>query len=253
MPEPLRWLLFVHQLPPKPDYLRVKVRRRLKGIGAALLKSSVYVLPNTNESLEDFQWLREEIVSAGGSAFVAEAALVEGISDEEVEGLLVAERAGSMTEATRADERMNLPSGRVWVTRQGVFVDRIASAWLIKRFIDADARFRFVPARGYVPKRGELTFDMVGAEYTHVGEDCTFQTLLSRFGIREPALVTIGEIVHDIDCKDDTFDHPETAGVHGLLRGIAESTSDDHERLERGSAVFENLYSFFNEQREKRR
>ena len=66
MPDRAHWLLFVHQLPPKPDYLRVKVRRRLKGIGAALLKSSVYVLPNSDESLEDFQWLREEVAAAGG-------------------------------------------------------------------------------------------------------------------------------------------------------------------------------------------
>jgi hypothetical protein len=93
MPHPHGWLLFLHQLPPKPDYLRVKIRRRLKGIGAALVKSTVYVLPNTSESLEDFQWLREEIVAAGGSAIIAEAHFIDGISSEEIRAMLELECA----------------------------------------------------------------------------------------------------------------------------------------------------------------
>ena len=133
--------------------------------------------------------------------------------------------------------------GRTWVTREGVHVDRIASAWLIRRFIDPDARFKFVPARGYVPRRGELRFDMFDAEYTHEGERCTFETLLARFGLRDRALAAIGAIVHDIDCKDERFGRPETAGVASLIRGIARSYEEDAARLERGSAVFEDLYS----------
>jgi hypothetical protein len=78
MNEAADWLLFLHQLPPKPDYVRVKVRRRLKGIGAALVKNTVYVLPNSDDALEDFQWLREEIVAQGGTAIIAEASFVEG-------------------------------------------------------------------------------------------------------------------------------------------------------------------------------
>src|SRR5882757_8311864 len=93
MPDSSRWLLLLHQLPPKPDYLRVKVRRRLKGIGAALVKSTVYVLPNTDESLEDFQWLREEIEGAGGTALIAEADFIAGISDEEIQAMIDAEGA----------------------------------------------------------------------------------------------------------------------------------------------------------------
>src|SRR5689334_5198946 len=135
------WVLFFHQLPPKPDYLRVKVRRRLKGIGAALLRDAVYVLPNADEALEDFQWLREEITSAGGSAFIAEASCVEGVSNEEVEAMLVAERSDAVPES-RAHEQASVEPGRLWVTRQGVFVDRIASAWLIRHFIDPKARFK---------------------------------------------------------------------------------------------------------------
>src|SRR5205807_6991598 len=103
--------------------------------------------------------------------------------------------------------------GRTWVTRRGVFVDRIASAWLIKRFIDPDARFKFVAPGGYVPRKGELRFDMFEAEYTHEGDRCTFETLVRRFRLRDPALRAIGEIVHDIDCKDAKFGRAEVTEI----------------------------------------
>jgi hypothetical protein len=239
------WLLFLHQLPPKPDYVRVKVRRRLKGIGAALVKNTVYVLPNSDEALEDFQWLREEIVAQGGTAIIAEASFVEGISDEELHAMIETARA-DLADVERASSSVETSErGRTWVTRQGVFVDRMASAWLIRRSIDPAGRFKFVPARGYRPSSNEVRFDMVGAEYTHVGEDCTFQTLLRRFGLDDPALAAIGEVVHDIDCKDEKFARPETAGVLGVLRGIADGTKSDDERLERGFRVFEDLYLFY--------
>jgi hypothetical protein len=130
-----------------------------------------------------------------------------------------------------------------------VFVDRIACAWLIRKEIDPSARFKFVPARGYAPGDGELRFDMVGGEYTHVGDDCSYQTLCERFGIKDRALLAIGEVVHDIDCKTSKFERPETAGVESLLRGIADSTKDDAERLERGGGVFDDLYSFYSSRR----
>src|SRR4051812_47159434 len=87
-PPAARWLLFIHQLPPKPDYMRVKVRRRLRGIGAVAVKHTVYLLPNNSEALEDFHWLREEIESEGGTAMIAEAEFVEGLTDEEVGAML---------------------------------------------------------------------------------------------------------------------------------------------------------------------
>src|SRR5262249_4267700 len=239
------WLLFLHQLPPKPDYMRVKVRRRLKALGAALVKNTVYVLPNTDEALEDFQWLREEIVAQGGTAIIAEASLVEGISDEEVHAMIESARSVD-ADSEPGDARVeSVEPGRTWVTRQGVFVDRMASAWLIRRSIDARARFKFVAPRGYKPLSNEVRFDMVGAEYTHVGEDCTFQTLVRRFGLDEPGLAAIAEVVHDIDCKDEKFGRPETPGVLGVLRGIADGTAADEERLERGFRVFEDLYLFY--------
>ena len=239
-----RWLLLIHQLPPKPDYLRVKMRRRLSRLGAALLKSTVYVLPNGAEAVEDFTWLAREIQAAGGSAMVCEAHFVEGVSDEEIEAMLHAESAETDAESGREGPDKVTP-GRTWVTREGVFVDRIGSAWLIHRFIDPKARFKFVPARGYRPEPGELRFDMYQAEYTHEGERCTFQTLLARFALEDPALEAVGEIVHDIDCKDEQFGRPETQGVARLLRGIADDTPEDSERLQRGARLFDDLYAAF--------
>lgn len=242
------WLLLIHQLPPKPDYLRVKVRRRLKGVGAVALKNTVYALPNTEEAVEDFSWIVREIESEGGSAMLCEAKFLEGITDDDVTGMLNAERS-EVAGQTGPGSLDRVEPNRTWVTREGVFVDRIASAWLIRRFIDPGAKFKFVPARGYAPKPGELRFDMFNAEYTHEGERCTFQTLVSRFDLSDRALRAIGEIVHDIDCKDEQFGRPETRGVMRLLRGIADSTTRDADRLERGAALFDDLYTSFTNSR----
>jgi hypothetical protein len=244
-----RWLLFIHQLPPKPDYLRVKVRRRLKGIGAVAVKQTVYLLPNTSESLEDFHWLREEIESEGGAAIIAEAAFIEGLSDEEIEAMLETIDDTLTTDRNDKSEADRVSPGQTWVTREDVHVDRIASAWLIRRFIDPQAQFKFVPARGYKRRPSELRFDMFEAEYTHVGEECTFQTLVKRFGLADQSLITIGEIVHDIDCKDERFGRSETAGISRLIQGIAGTHDDDSNRIDRGSALLDDLYASFQKRR----
>ncbi len=131
---------------------------------------------------------------------------------------------------------------RTWVTRTGIKVDRMASAWLIRRFIDPEARFKFVPAKGYEPEQGELRFDMFEAEYTHEGELCTFEVLLQRFGLDDRALRDVAEIVHDIDLEDARYGRVEAPGVAQLVAGIAAAHRDDEERLRRGSALFEDLY-----------
>jgi hypothetical protein len=237
------WLLLIHQLPPKPDYLRVKVRRRLHRIGAMPLRGSVYVLPASEEAREDFQWLGEEIRAEGGEAIVCEARFIQGISDEEVRAMFATQ--GGRAENTPASATDRVEPGRTWVTRQDVHVDRMASAWLIRRFIDPGARFKFVAASGYRPEAGELRFDMFEAEYTHEGELCTFQTLLRRFGLSDPGLVEIGEIVRDIDCKDTKYGRSETAGVAAMIAGIAAGTPDDHERLARSGPLFDGLLDHF--------
>lgn len=135
--------------------------------------------------------------------------------------------------------------GRVWVTRRGVRVDRIASAWLIKRRIDPEARFKFVDSKTYSPSEHELRFDMFEAEFTHDGDRCTFEVLTAMAHPDDAALQAIGEIVHDIDLKDAKFDRAETEGVATLLSGIVAATEDDDRRLERGQALFDDLYRAF--------
>lgn len=306
-----RWLLLIAQLPPKPDYLRVKLRRRIQRIGAVALRGAVYVLPNQADSTEDFEWLRTELLADGADAIICAATPLAGLTEEELRKRFRGARgaeysaladearnaaiAGGFDEATRAlprlrrrldeigqvdffgaaerfdaesaidrlaalaavpsdadtrpgrdpaeDAEARTQSGRTWVTREGVFVDRIASAWLIRRFIDRDATFKFVAARGYVPQRDEVRFDMYQAEYTHDGDRCTFETLLARFGLDEPALHALAEIVHDIDCKDAKFDRPEAAGVESILRGLVNAQPNDADRVAQGSTIMEALYA----------
>jgi hypothetical protein len=173
-----------------------------------------------------------------------------------VEGLLsgIESRLIEAVEAENKEETMpaeqKKPHGRTWVTRRGVHVDRIASAWLIRRFIDPEARFKFVADKGYVPEPGEIRFDMFEAEYTHEGDHCTFEVLLARLCPPEPALQAIAEIVHDIDLKDGKFGREEAAGIKTLIAGIAAATDDDSRRLDRGATVFEDLYEYFRKKRD---
>ena len=132
--------------------------------------------------------------------------------------------------------------GKVWVTREAVQIDRIASAWLVRRFIDPGARFKFVPGRAYLPRAGEVRFDMFEGEYTHEGDRCTFEVLLQRAGLHDDSLAAIGEIIHDIDLKDGKYGREETAGIRIVIAGIAAGKRDDEERLARGGAVLDDLY-----------
>ena len=121
----------------------------------------------------------------------------------------------------------------------------MGSAWLIRRFIDPRARFKFVPAKGYQAQPAELRFDMYEAEFTHEGERCTFEALLERTGVKDPALHSIAELVHDIDLKDAKFAREETTGIDRLIAGIAMGHKEDESRLARSSAMFDDLYEYF--------
>lgn len=173
---------------------------------------------------------------------------------EPVEGLLAdlenrLREPESDAASASGQEPITAVTDRVWVTRQGVHVDRIACAWLIRRFIDPNARFKFVSGKGYRPAAGELRFDMFEAEFTHEGDRCSFETILARLGIADPALQAIAEIVHDIDMKDSKFDREEAAGISRLIAGIAMANRDDGERIARGSAIFDDLYAYFRKKR----
>ena len=135
--------------------------------------------------------------------------------------------------------------GRTWVTRKGIHVDRMASAWLIRRFIDEKARFKFVPGKSYEPQAHELRFDMFEAEYTHEGDHCTFEVLIERFGMDDPGLRSLAEIVHDIDLKDGKFGRPETAGVDRLLHGLVDAHPDSATRITAALPLFDALHASF--------
>ena len=144
-----------------------------------------------------------------------------------------------------ADEPLDL-KGKIWVTRSGVHVDRIACAWLIRRFIDPDARFRFINGRTHKPSAGELRFDMAEGEFTHEEERCSFETLLLRAGLTgDPALVAIAEMIHDLDIADGRFGRPETSGLGAMLSGICASTDEDLERIAQAGAVLDQFHVFF--------
>jgi hypothetical protein len=147
------------------------------------------------------------------------------------------------------DEAAQKLRGLTWVTRPDVYVDRIATAWLVRRFVDSHARFRFVADSGRRPRPGEITFDLVGGDITHQGSRCTFQVLLDRLRSHDTALRAIGEIVAEIDLKEARYGHAESALVERLLNGLVAAHARDGERLERGAEVFDALYAALSAER----
>ena len=317
---PRSWLLLIHQLPPEPAYLRVKVWRQLQSLGAVSLKNSVYALPSRDDTREDFQWLLRTIVAEGGEATLVEARIVDGFTDQELEALFQAARdadyqaiaeearaiAASLDKhkrgkdpvpeaqtavrrlrkrlagtfaldffsasgretanglvsalearltakvplpATAASSAAEAPKGRTWVTRQGVHIDRIACAWLIRRFIDPEATFKFVAGKSHTPAPDELRFDMFEAEFTHEGDRCSFEVMLERFALRDAALGAIAELVHDIDLKDAKYEREETTGLAHLVLGLCMGERADEARIARGGQLFDYFYDYFRRKR----
>ncbi|HXN33278.1 MAG TPA: chromate resistance protein ChrB domain-containing protein [Polyangiaceae bacterium] len=138
---------------------------------------------------------------------------------------------------------------RTWVTRKNVHVDRIGCAWLVHRFIDPDARFKFVAAQGYRAAQGEVTFDMYEADFTHVGDQCSFETLVERFNLREAGLAPLAEIIHDIDVKDGKFGRAEAPGVAAVIAGIALAEREDEARVTVGGRIFDALLQLYRRKR----
>ncbi len=134
---------------------------------------------------------------------------------------------------------------RLWVTRPRPGVDRMGSAWLIRRFIDAEGRFAFAVDRESLPAADAIPFDMFGVEFSHQGEGCTFETLCTVFGITDPAVARIAQIVHDLDLKDSRFGAPDAGTVGTLIEGLQLTTADDDFLLEHGITLFESLYRAF--------
>lgn len=130
--------------------------------------------------------------------------------------------------------------GRTWLTRPRPHIDRAASAWLIRRFIDPEARFVFAAKPAEHPDA--LPFDMFEGEFTHHGDDCTFETLVKRFGLREKALRQIAEMVHAADVGDGKFAAIEGIGLDLVFKGWGRTSMSDEEIIERAAACFDGLY-----------
>jgi len=317
------WLLLIHQIPPKPDYLRVKIWRRLHQVGAVAIKQSVYALPQSDQALEDFSWILKEIMAGGGDGSVSETLFLEGLTDAQVVGLFQAARnadyekivedarsladglSGDSSGGNDGDSKLKshfsrlrrrfeeivaldffdapgagaaegaladvgariagvaqrprqafLPirelKGRTWVTRKGVYVDRIACAWLVRRFLDPGARFKFVSGKPYQGKSNEIRFDMFEAEYTHEGDRCTFEVMVDRLGLDDYGLSQVAQIIHDMDLKDRKFHRPEVDGLGLLFDGITAASIGDGERLERGFVILDEMYASLSKQTQKK-
>jgi hypothetical protein len=160
---------------------------------------------------------------------------------EQIEQLRQAlEQRGPLPDApTRKELRAADYQARTWITRAGIKVDRMACAWLIRRCIDKRPTFRFVDPAKYVPKKGELRFDMAEGEFTHEGELCSFEVICQRFGIKTPAIARLGEVIHDLDLKDGRYGHPETEGVRRMLDGVVTQHARDHDRLDAAASLFD--------------
>lgn len=128
-----------------------------------------------------------------------------------------------------------------WQTRTRPFVDRMASAWLIRKFIDTNAEFMF--ANTIDTSKSEIvTYDMNDADFTHVGDLCTFEVLLNAFSIDDERANKIANIVHNLDLNDDKYNTPEAEGIKLILTSIRTNASDDYEILEKSNEIFEYLY-----------
>jgi hypothetical protein len=133
--------------------------------------------------------------------------------------------------------------GKTWATRQRLWVDHVASAWLIRRFIDPQARFVWLTSPDACPAEA-LGFDFDGAAFTHVGERVTFEVLLASFGLdKDPALLRLGEMVHVLDVGGAPV--PEAIGFEAVMAGARERASNDDQLLEEMSHVLDSIYTHF--------
>jgi hypothetical protein len=158
--------------------------------------------------------------------------------------MILARMEKLLTPETRAANHPRLDAkkfvGKTWVTRPRPGIDRAGSAWLIRKFIDPKARFVFaMDARN---DGTALPFDMADVEFSHHGDDCTFETLAKRFGIRDAAVQRIAEMVHDADLEDGKFQRPECIGINAVLTGWAGTRISDAQLLAKGIECFEGLY-----------
>ena len=162
---------------------------------------------------------------------------------------LAARASGDRTDAVDATDGFDGLRDNIWVPWKTVFVDRIACGWLIRRFVDEAAIFKYVDSDTYAPDPEEIRFDMFEGEYTHEGDRCSFEVMIKRLSLQDWGLAALSEVIHDIDLKDSKYDRAETDGFNALLTGLAASEPDDDKRMTQGLQLFDNLYAYFQRQR----
>lgn len=131
----------------------------------------------------------------------------------------------------------------LWATRRGCHVDRTACVWLIRRRLDSEATFLFFGDPSEAPEGAEL-FDVAGARLSHRGDDCSFETFLKEYGLEDPALRGISEIVHDADLMDEKYGRPESEGLDAIIRGMQISLPDDGALTSHTDVLYDGLYTY---------
>jgi hypothetical protein len=300
----LTWLLLLLRLPATHKAVRVAIWRKLKKSGAIQIQTSTYVLPDEPVRYESFQWLTQEVRSAGGDATLVRAREIEGLPNEKLIDLFNTARAkeyATLRELLRASSHrrktgssppfgdkldrvrkqfreirqtdfFNCPRaqdvemllrklggtqpgetsapkvatrdyrGKTWVTRPRPEIDRVGSAWLIRKFIDPKAKFIFAKK---IPDNGRaVSFDMLDGDFSHQGDDCTFETLVKRFRIQDKMVHKMSEMIHDADLDDDKFERTECIGIDRVLKGWGREGISDQEILRRGFQCFDALHAF---------
>src|SRR6266850_6271040 len=266
------WLLLLYALPMKKTTARVNLWRKLRRFGAVQLKTSAYVLPDNPMQYERFQWLSEEIRTAGGDASLLRVAEIDGMNEAAIVRMFNDARRADYEELVRGCRNITKPSrkagdetltndleklnrrfneirdvdyfrssaaddaqmalervskfmapkqttasaphlspqkfvGKTWLTRPRPGIDRAGSAWLIRKFIDPKARFVF--ANQPSARKDAIPFDMAHVEFSHHGDDCTFENFVKRFAIPDKAVLQLAQMVHDADLEDGKFQKSE--------------------------------------------
>lgn len=303
-----KWISLILSLSTDNATLRMRAWRGVKASGAATLRDGVYLLPDREELRKGFQGIADEVLAAGGTAFVvtmeepgtgqftalfdrsedygqlladieafsqtlgeantesarqirklrktfttlSEIDFFPGEARRQVEAALVAVEA-KVTRLLSPDEpqsasgkipllRLQDYQDRIWATRRRPWVDRLASAWLIRRFIDPNAQILWLTTPADCPADA-IGFDFDAATFSHVAGNVTFETLLTSFQLELPGLTRLASIIHFLDVGG--IQPPEAAGIEQVLGGLRDTITDDDQLLIAASSIFDGLLSAF--------
>jgi hypothetical protein len=235
-------LVLLLRLPAGRSSGRVAVWRRLKRLGARPLVGSAWLLADDPETREGVEWLRADVEAEGGIAALLAAQPVDGRAGAALAALARPEAASAETGDPLAPLAPAEYQRRTWLTRPRPGVDRMASAWLIRRFVDPRARFAFAPRADAGPPRA-VPFDMFGAALGHQAGLCSFEVIARRFGVAAPGIARLGRLVRAVDLEEPFESPAEAALLERLVAGLRAEHADDRTLLAAGIEVFEKLHA----------